>query len=82
MSQSVLEHVEQVQETEADGTPKYSHIVYPKKILMDAIIFQTPVQALCGHTFVPGRDPKRYEVCSKCRAAFEDIHGELGDDVQ
>jgi len=79
---SLLERTEQAQETEADGTPKYSHIVFPKKILTDAIINGTAVEALCGHTFVPGRDPKRYDVCSRCKQVFEHLHGEFGDDIQ
>ncbi|MDE3065303.1 MAG: DUF3039 domain-containing protein [Acidobacteriota bacterium] len=27
----------------------------------------TPVRALCGKVWVPGRDPSRYPLCPTCR---------------
>ena len=27
----------------------------------------TPVRALCGKLWVPGRDPRKYPVCPTCR---------------
>lgn len=44
---------------------RYSHIV-DKNELPDAIINGTPIEALCGYTWVPGRDPQRYPICSRC----------------
>lgn len=83
MSTSTLEQIVTAPvELDEHGNPKSAHIVYPKGPLMDAIINQTPVTALCGHTWVPGRDPKRYPLCTKCKEAFEAIHGEFGDDIQ
>ena len=83
MSTSTLEQVvTQTPELDDTGKPRLTHIVYPKGPLMDAIINGTPVTALCGHTWVPGRDPKRYPICTRCKEAFEAMHGELGEDVQ
>ena len=79
MSQSVLECVETPVTQTTSGPPKFSHIVWPKSILTDAIINGTAVEALCGHTFVPGRDPRQYPVCTRCIEAFEAIQGEFGD---
>lgn len=81
MSSTVLEHVEAPTTQTTSGPPKFSHIVYPKQLLTDAIILGTAVEALCGHSFVPGRDPRQYPVCTKCIEAFEAIgkHGEFGD---
>jgi hypothetical protein len=38
----------------------------------------TPVIALCGKVWIPGRDPKNFPVCPKCK----EIHSKLkpGDD--
>lgn len=83
MSASTLEQIEtRPAETDSDGKPRFTHIVYPKGPLTDAIINGTPVTALCGHTWVPGRDPQRYPICSRCREIFEAIHGPMGDDIQ
>lgn len=34
--------------------------------VVDAMITATPVVALCGKTWVPGRDPSRYPLCRTC----------------
>ncbi len=81
MSQTVLDRTEAPVTQTTSGPPKFSHIVWPKKILADAIINGTAVEALCGHTFVPGRDPRKYPVCTRCIEIFESkpSHGEFGD---
>jgi hypothetical protein len=33
----------------------------------EGIINGSPVRALCGKTWVPNRDPKRYPLCSTCK---------------
>lgn len=35
--------------------------------VVEGIVNGTPVRALCGKIWVPGRDPKRYPMCSTCR---------------
>jgi len=34
--------------------------------VVDAMVSATPVVALCGKTWVPGRDPARYPLCRTC----------------
>ena len=31
------------------------------------MVNRTPVKALCGKIWVPGRDPKRYPLCPTCK---------------
>lgn len=54
--------------------PKFTHIVKRKRddqhagdLVMSAMIEATPVEALCGHVFVPTRDPKKLPLCDECR---------------
>jgi hypothetical protein len=35
--------------------------------VVEGIVTGTAVQALCGKTWVPGRDPKRYGLCPTCK---------------
>lgn len=50
----------------------YAHAVAPAGALTNAIINQTPITALCGKTWVPSRDPKKYPICPTCK---EILHG-------
>ncbi len=34
--------------------------------VVEGIINGTPVRALCGKVWTPGRDPKRYPLCPTC----------------
>lgn len=78
MSTDTLERTD-VEIDPTTGEPRCSHIVkqQPGKtaqaIVMEAMVNGTPVTALCGHTWVPGRDPKRYPVCSKCVEIADEI---------
>ena len=40
-------------------------------VILEARIEGTPVEALCGHVWVPSRDPKKLPVCQQCRDIFE-----------
>lgn len=31
----------------------------------------TPIEALCGHVWVPNRDPKQLPVCQRCKDVYE-----------
>ena len=53
---------------------RFSHIVYPKSAVMEAMISGVPCTALCGKRWVPSRDPKRYPVCPTCKEIVE-THG-------
>ena len=59
------------------GEPIVAHIVKTDpgenaaaKVL-EARIMGTPLEALCGHVWVPSRDPKQLPLCEKCKAIYE-----------
>lgn len=65
---------EQVPET---SEPTAAHIVKTEpgesaaaKVL-EARIYGTPLEALCGHTWVPSRDPKQLPLCEACKSIYE-----------
>ncbi len=53
--------------TEDGDHERFSHIVVPASAVTEAYITGAPVTALCGKTWVPSRDPKRYPVCGTCK---------------
>jgi Protein of unknown function (DUF3039) len=66
--------VEHVPET---GEPVVAHIVKTEpgesaaaKVL-EARIYGTPLEALCGHVWVPSRDPKQHPLCDVCKDIYE-----------
>jgi hypothetical protein len=46
---------------------RMAHIVLPASAVTEALITGKPCTALCGKTWVPSRDPKRYPLCPTCR---------------
>lgn len=69
--------VEDVEEVVEPGAPTHAHIVKVgpgesavAKVL-EARIYGTPVEALCGHRWVPARDPKQLPVCPECTSIYE-----------
>lgn len=52
---------------------KFSHIVVPASKVTEAYITGEPVTALCGKTWVPTRDPKKFPICPEC----DDILAEI-----
>jgi hypothetical protein len=68
------------------GEPVVAHIVKTKpgedaaaKVL-EARIYGTPLEALCGHRWVPSRDPSRHPVCSRCKEVYE-LYRAFGPDL-
>ncbi|MGA0863399.1 MAG: DUF3039 domain-containing protein [Ilumatobacteraceae bacterium] len=66
--------VEQVPET---GEPVVAHIVKTEpgenaaaKVL-EARITGTPIEALCGHVWVPSRDPRQLPMCQACKEIYD-----------
>jgi hypothetical protein len=69
-------------ETEHDhvpqtGEPECAHIVKTNgdesaaaKVLQ-ARIEGTPLEALCGHRWIPSRDPKQLPLCAKCKDIYD-----------
>ena len=59
------------------GKPANAHIVKTApgenaaaKVL-EARIYGTAVEALCGHVWVPSRDPKQLPLCEECKSIYE-----------
>lgn len=57
--------------------PKCSHIIdrgnderSAQAIILEAMVNGTPLTALCGHTWVPSRDPSKFPLCEKCAEMF------------
>jgi len=74
MTIETIPNTEEVLET---GEPASAHIVKTDpgenaaaKVL-EARIYGTPLEALCGHVWVPSRDPKQLPVCEKCKGIYE-----------
>ena len=74
MSNATETHTEYTPQT---GDPECSHIVKTDgeesaaaKVL-EARINGTPLEALCGHRWIPSRDPKQLPLCTKCKDIYE-----------
>jgi hypothetical protein len=74
-----------VDEVVEPAEPSHAHIVKVEpgesaaaKIL-EARIYGTPVEALCGHVWVPSRDPKQLPVCQECASIYEMYKAFNGD---
>ena len=59
------------------GEPVVAHIVKTEpgenaaaKVL-EARINGIPIEALCGHVWVPSRDPKQLPLCDACKDIYE-----------
>ena len=72
-----VETIPRTEEVLETGEPLNAHIVKTDpgesaaaKIL-EARIYGTPIEALCGHTWVPSRDPKQLPICEKCKGIYE-----------
>jgi hypothetical protein len=68
------------------GEPVVAHIVKTEpgesaaaKVL-EARIYGTPLEALCGHVWVPSRDPKQVPLCQACKEIY-DAYRAVNDDL-
>ena len=57
---------------------RFSHYVDKKK-LTEAMVMGTPVVALCGKVWVPGRDPEKFPICPMCKEIADAVWGAEGD---
>ncbi|MCU1363165.1 MAG: hypothetical protein JWM55_993 [Acidimicrobiaceae bacterium] len=48
-------------------TPKDGEFVALNNSVVEGMVNATPVRALCGKIWVPGRDPQKYPVCATCK---------------
>ncbi len=74
MTVQTIPETEHVPQT---GEPSAAHIVKTEpgesaaaKVL-EARIYGTPLEALCGHVWVPSRDPKQLPLCEACKSVYE-----------
>ena len=51
---------------------RFAHYVQKDKIVESAVT-GTPVIALCGKVWVPGRDPNKFPVCPDCRRILDEF---------
>jgi hypothetical protein len=49
---------------------RFAHYVEKDKILESAVT-GSPVIALCGKVWVPGRDPNKFPVCPECQELYD-----------
>ncbi|MGO1225589.1 MAG: DUF3039 domain-containing protein [Brachybacterium sp.] len=61
---------EQDQKTDDGDHDRFAHYVRKDKVTQ-AALGGTPVIALCGKVWVPGRDPQKYPVCPECKEIYE-----------
>lgn len=64
------EVAEREQITDDGDHDRFAHYVRKDKITQ-AALSGTPVIALCGKVWVPGRDPDKYPVCPECKEIYE-----------
>lgn len=70
---TLLEEV--VQNIEPGDHERFSHYVRKEKIVESAVL-GSPVVALCGKIWVPGRDPEKFPVCPTCKEIYEGLKPE------
>ncbi|OJV57927.1 MAG: hypothetical protein BGO38_06800 [Cellulomonas sp. 73-145] len=69
---SVLERTEHAEELEPGDHERFAHYVRKEKILESAVS-GSPVIALCGKVWVPGRDPNKFPVCPVCKEIYDGL---------
>lgn len=69
---SVLERTETREVAEPGDHERFAHYVRKEKILASALD-GTPVVALCGKVWVPGRDPSKFPVCPVCKEIYDGL---------
>ncbi len=77
--------ISQDQQLDEGDHERFTHIVLegfqPKKgdfipvgnSVVEGIINASPVRALCGKIWVPGKDPGKYPVCPTCKEVAESM---------
>lgn len=62
-------HIVMVPEGEPDQTPQ--------AYVLRASIEGFPVTAICGYTWVPGKDPRKLPICAECKLLFDTTGSDL-----
>ena len=66
---------EQTKNFEPGDHERFSHYVRKEKIIESAVM-GTPVVALCGKVWGPGRDPQKFPVCPMCQEIYDGLRPE------
>ena len=73
---STVETIPDTERVPETAEPTAAHIVKTEpgesaaaKVL-EARIYGTPLEALCGHVWIPSRDPKQLPLCEKCKEIY------------
>jgi hypothetical protein len=59
-----------------EGTPAAAHIVKTERgenaaaKVLEARIYGYPVEALCGHRWIPSKNPANYPLCQACKEIY------------
>lgn len=76
-TRTIVETIPDTEEVLQTGEPAAAHIVKTDpgesaaaKVL-EARIYGTALEALCGHVWVPSRDPKQLPMCESCKSIYD-----------
>lgn len=67
-----LEKLLNEEQLEDGDHERFSHYVKKNRI-MDSALSGSPVRALCGKVWTPGRDPEKFPVCPECKKIYEGL---------
>lgn len=70
MTDMQTEEVVRTDVTEPGDSDKFAHYV-PAHKLTDAMVFGTPLEALCGKKWIPTRDGLKFPICPECKEKWE-----------
>lgn len=70
MTTEILERPEVLDPDLEDG--RLTHII-SRDDEMRGYVLGEMVEALCGHRFVPSRDPRKYPVCQACKDVLQNM---------
>jgi hypothetical protein len=67
-----LEKLLQEEQVEDGDHERFSHYVKKNRIV-DSALSGSPVRALCGKVWTPGRDPEKFPICPECKKIYEGL---------
>jgi hypothetical protein len=72
---------QQIDSTSETSDPIQAHIVEGNDrmpatgLILEAMVNGTPLTALCGHVWVPSRNPDNHSMCEKCMELYRTTVG-------
>ena len=69
---AVIEEERTVQPSDPGDHERFAHYVKKDKIVESAVS-GSPLTALCGKVWTPGRDPKKFPVCPMCKEVYDGL---------